>query len=118
MASFLFLLSNVKDMANFIDCSLNLNEIAVIIILREARGRGFSQIDRDIYQQIADMLDADEGIDIVDPEMVPDQLPFEIVPDQLPIEIVDLTDEEIGMPDVNELICRLISFIHLLICTN
>jgi hypothetical protein len=50
--------------------------------------------------------------------MVPDQLPFEIVPDQFPIEIVDLTDEEIDMPDVNELICRLISFIHLLICTN
>lgn len=96
-------------MANFIDCSLNLNEIAVITILREARGRGFSQIDRVVYKQIADFLDDDEGIDIVD---------LDLVPEQLPIEIVDLTDEEFDMPDVIELIGKLISFIRLLICAN
>lgn len=96
-------------MANFIDCSLNLNEIAVITILREARGRGFSQIDRVVYKQIADFLDDDEGIDIVD---------LDLVPEQLPIEIVDLTDEEFDMPDVIELIGKFISFIHLLICAN
>ena len=95
-------------MANFIDCSVNLNEIAVIMILREARGRGFSRIDRVVYNQVADILDADEELDIVDPDLVPELL----------IEIVDLTDEEFDMPDVTELIGRLVSFIHLLICAN
>lgn len=105
--AFFILVLNVKDMANLIHCSLTLDEYAVLGLLREARGRGYHRIEKEVYAVLVELFERDE------PEV--------IILDQDPLtvdlyEIIDLTGgDEDGVPDIAGLIGKYALVVNLFV---
>lgn len=91
-SSFLILFLNVTDMAKLVECSLTIDEYAVVGLLREARGLGYRRIEMDVYNRLIEEFDGE-----------PEVIELDRVPEVALYEVIDLTSDE-DVPNVAELI--------------
>lgn len=77
-------------MSNLTACLLTPDEYAVLRLLREARGLGYHQIEREVYQYLFEEFYPEEP-EVVNLDPVPE------------VEVIDLTGDD-DMPDVSGLV--------------